>query len=219
MNQVKGLVRRVRLPKSKKRTMAAPRRHIAWGGVYSKTRRRRDKLIAGAVVAVAVVAGGIYFWQRIEAGRSFDLLVAAGQSKLAQVERVRSEGGGHLRLGETRAYASRTPTSGRHDPIWTRARFYDEPQPPSRLVHALEHGNIVVYYDEPGPQARQLLDTWTGMFGGQWDGLVVTPLSGLGERLVLTAWAKHMRLERWDAAPAAAFIDAYRGRGPENPVR
>ena len=206
------------MPKSKKRTKAAPRRHIAWGGVYSKMRRRRDKLIAGAVVAVAVVAGGIYLWQRIEAGRSFDLLVTAGQSKLAQVERVRSEGGRHLGLGETRAYASRTPTSGRHDSIWTRAGFYDEPQPPSRLVHALEHGNIVIYYEAPGPQARQLLDTWTGLFGGQWDGLVVTPLSGLGEGLVLTAWAKRLRLERWDAA-AAAFIDAYRGRGPENPVR
>ncbi len=68
------------MPKSKKRTKAAPRRNIAWGGVYSKMRRRRDKLIAGAVVAVAVVAGGIYLWQRIEAGPSFDLLVTAGQS-------------------------------------------------------------------------------------------------------------------------------------------
>lgn len=176
-------------------------------------------MIAGAVVAVAVAAGGFYFWQRIDAGRGFDPLVAAGQSRLAQVENVRSEGGGHLEPGETRVYGSRTPTSGRHDQVWTNPGFYDEPQPPTRLVHALEHGNIVVYYEEPGPQARELLNDWAGLFDGQWDGLVVTPQPGLGEGLVLTAWAKRLRLERWDGAAAAAFIDAYRGRGPEHPVR
>ena len=207
------------MPKSKKRTKSKAPRPIAWGGAYGNSYRRRDKLIAGAVAAVAIAAAGIYFWQRMDAGRDFDPLVAAGQPRLAQVERVRSEGGGHLEPGETRVYGSRTPTSGRHDPVWTSPGFYDEPQPPTRLVHALEHGNIVVYYDEPGPQARELLVKWAGLFDGQWDGLVVTPLPGLGRGLVLTAWAKRLRLERWDDAAAAAFIDAYRGRGPENPVR
>ena len=40
-----------------------------------------------------------------------------------------------------------------------------------------------------------------------------------GEAIVLTAWTKRLRLDPFDPAAAAAFIDAYRGRGPEHPVR
>ena len=48
---------------------------------------------------------------------------------------------------------------------------------------------------------------------------MAVPKQGLGQTIELTAWTKLLRLETWDAALAAAFIDAYRGRGPENPVR
>jgi len=42
---------------------------------------------------------------------------------------------------------------------------------------------------------------------------------GLGQRLILTAWGEILRLDHFDPAVAAAFVDKYRGRGPENPVR
>ncbi len=44
-------------------------------------------------------------------------------------------------------------------------------------------------------------------------------MDGLGSDLVLTAWTKRLRLASFDAPLAAAFVDAYRGRGPEHPVR
>ncbi len=47
-------------------------------------------------------------------------------------------------------------------------------QTAERLVHALEHGNIVIYYDKPGDAVRQSLDSWTDLCGGQWSGIVVT---------------------------------------------
>jgi len=52
-----------------------------------------------------------------------------------------------------------------------------------------------------------------------WSGIVATPMPGIGEAVVLTAWRRMLRLDTFDAATAAAFIDAFRGRGPENPVR
>ena len=39
------------------------------------------------------------------------------------------------------------------------------------------------------------------------------------EVVVMTAWTKLLRLEAFDEASAAAFIDLFRGRGPENRVR
>ena len=51
------------------------------------------------------------------------------------------------------------------------------------------------------------------------DGVVVTKDNALGSRVVLTAWRRRLELNPFDAAAAAAFMDAYRGRGPENAVR
>jgi hypothetical protein len=83
----------------------------------------------------------------------------------------------------------------------------------------LEHGNIVIYYDTPEPEALATLKDWAGLYTGTWDGVVVAPMDGLGGDLVLTAWTKTLRLRSFDAGLAAAFVDAYRGRGPEHPVR
>ncbi|MBE9079787.1 DUF3105 domain-containing protein [Romeria aff. gracilis LEGE 07310] len=89
---------------------------------------------------------------------------------------------------------------------------YDQEQPQEKLVHSLEHGNIVIYYDEPGEET-------INEFSGPWDGIVVVPKPGLGESIVLTAWTKKLAQPQFDPDAAASFIDEYRGRGPENPVR
>ena len=125
----------------------------------------------------------------------------------------------HLDAGERWRYDSRYPTSGPHQTIWVWPGFYDRRQDPLRLVHALEHGNIVVYFDRQPPDVIDTLQDWAGLFTGQWDGLVVARDPGLGQSIVLTAWRKRLELDRFDAAAAAAFIDAFRGRGPENAVR
>ncbi|PZO09992.1 MAG: hypothetical protein DCF25_21065 [Leptolyngbya foveolarum] len=86
-------------------------------------------------------------------------------------------------------------------------------------MHSLEHGNIVVYYDQPGTEATKALESWANQFSGAWDGVVVTPKAGLGESIVLTAWTKQLNLTEFEPEAAASFIDENRGRGPENPVR
>jgi hypothetical protein len=63
------------------------------------------------------------------------------------------------------------------------------------------------------------LKGWADEHQGQWDGVVVVPSPGLKERVVLTAWEKRLQLKRFDAAAAAAFLDAFRGRGPEGAMR
>ena len=40
-----------------------------------------------------------------------------------------------------------------------------------------------------------------------------------GNAVLLNAWTKSLKLEPFDPVTAAGFIDTYRGRGPENPVR
>jgi len=126
---------------------------------------------------------------------------------------------GHLRPGQTRTYTSLFPTSGSHHRTPTEPGYYETHQPPIHLVHALEHGHIVIYYDKPDAEGLKTLRVWSGLYSGQWDGVVVTPKPGLGQKIVLTAWAKRLDQNQLDMPLAAAFINAFRGRGPENPVR
>ncbi len=180
---------------------------------------RTGRYIAIGVVAVAVIGAAGYWWRAAGERQSFDDLAATGRPALADVRTTADDGRTHLQSGESHRYRSPFATSGPHEPVWTEAGFHAAPQPPTRLVHALEHGNIVIYYDQPGDDVLATLKDWVGLYGGQWDGIVVTPAPDLGEAVVLTAWRKELRLERFDATTTAAFIDAFRGRGPENRVR
>lgn len=177
----------------------------------------------GTVLWVLLALGaawGLYLALQIrQSGSNFNGLLPQGQAALSKVQTGTDAGRGHSAPGQALSYAADPPTSGTHSPQWVDAGFYQSPQARERLVHSLEHGNVVIYYDQPGREALDTLRAWAGQFRGQWDGVVVVPRSGIGPTVELTAWNKTLRLESWDAAAAAAFVDAYRGRGPENPVR
>ncbi len=115
-------------------------------------------------------------------------------------------------------YGTDFPTSGPHDPSPARPGFYDEPVDLETLVHALEHGNIVIYYDQPSDAAMKLIRSWTDQYQGVWDGVIAVPYEGLGESIVMTSWQHRLELPKIDVR-ASFFVDAFRGRGPENRVR
>ncbi len=183
-------------------------------------KRRTGKRLIGWGAAAFVGAVGGWLWRQFNAAEAVFLdLAQAGRPALGAVQTRPNLGRGHVPPGQAVPYGERFPTSGPHDSEWVEPGFYRTPQAPERLVHAVEHGNIVIYYDKPGDDVRQTLDSWTDLYGAQWSGIVVTPAPALGRAVVLTAWRKVLRLDPFDGAAAAAFVDAYRGRGPEHPVR
>ena len=210
------------MPKSRTRKKPAKgktkAKSIDWGAASAKGSGRIN-LVLGAVALAALVAGGLYFWQRQQTGSAFEALIAEGQPALARVETLPDRGGGHLTPGQGHSYDTAFPTSGIHDRVPIGPGFYTEPQRATQLVHSVEHGHIVIYYEDPGAKALAMLKDWASLFGGHWDGVVATPTTGLGKAVVLTAWRKVLRLDSFEPATAAAFIDSYRGRGPEKRVR
>ncbi len=201
---------------------------IAWGaaagegraGAAAAQRKPLRRAIFG-VGAVVVIAAAVWWWwwDTRQATESFEALAARGAPALERVETMRDEGGGHLPQGQDIPYQSDPPTSGPHWPTPTEPGFYSDRQWPEALVHALEHGNIVIYYDTPSEETVARIRDWTGLYRGAWDGVVAAPRPGLAGEIILTAWRRVLRLDPFDGAGAAAFIDRYRGRGPENRVR
>lgn len=175
----------------------------------------------GLSVAALLAAGGLgWSWfADSQAEQAFLEHAQRGQGALENVERPENEGTGHGVAGASLQYGSDLPTSGVHDPKWVYPGVYDTVQRREKLVHSLEHGMVVIYYDSPGAEVLKTVTAWAQLYNNPWSGVVLAPKPGLGETLVLTAWNRLLRLERFDVNAAAAFVDAFRGRGPEKPVR
>ncbi|MHA1600224.1 MAG: DUF3105 domain-containing protein [Alphaproteobacteria bacterium] len=209
------------MPKSKRRKKSntASSQPLPLSGSGKDTGTRRINLILAAIVAAVIVAAGIWWWQSKQIESGFLALAAEGQSALQNVETMPDLGRTHLTPGQTQKYGTPFPTTGPHGTTWAGTGFYTQQQRPTQIVHALEHGNIVIYYDKPDEDVMATLKDWAGLYGGQWDGVAVIPSPGLGKAVVMTAWRKVLRLDSFEPAAAAAFVDAFRGRGPEHPVR
>ena len=176
-------------------------------------------LIGLALILTCVIPVPLHFWYRAQEERNFEMQAAEGKSTLSRVEDVGDHGRSMLSPNTAYDYRDSFPTSGPHDRDWVATGFYDSPRAPTLLVSALERGEVVIYYDKPEELTLETLKEWAGLFHGDRDGIVIVPHPELGSEIVLTAWDKRLRLPQFDPAAAAAFIDAFRGHGPEKPVR
>lgn len=141
---------------------------------------------------------------------------------LAAVESPSLEGRNHVPSTVLPEYRSLPPTSGPHYDGVAAPGFHKTLPALGLLVHNLEHGHVVVYYhpDALVAEAREHLERLTRWYTGTWDAVLAVPWTEDPEYpLTLTAWGKRLRLKAYDPEAIDAFVDAYRGRGPENPVR
>lgn len=179
-------------------------------------------LIGVGLVAAAGI--GFFLTKSKQGSDNFTELATAGKDRLEKLVETRPDFGREPHQPESTPinYQEDPPTSGVHWGIWNNAGFYTDPQPTEKLVHSLEHGNVVIYYDDPGAQTLAELKKWSKAYPGEsigFAGVVSTPRSGLGKQIWATAWDKRLLLDSYDPELVAAFIDAYRGRGPEAPSR
>lgn len=140
---------------------------------------------------------------------------------IQEVDGFESQGKEHVN-GEV-DYERTPPLSGPHSGRQVEAGFYEERQPAEELVHSLEHGAVVVYYDPDSltDAAESDLRERASTHTGTWTSAIVVPsLRDDPETpYTLTAWRHRFRPSEYDPDAVTAFLAEYLGRGPENPVR
>lgn len=184
-------------------------------------------LLAAAVYVTVFQGGdeGVTDWQSAEiSGVESEPLPDRGdQSLLQDVEQFPSEGRSHVDPGTQVDYGTNPPTSGTHYPEWTDPGFYMETPESGYLVHSLEHGYVVIYYDPDAltPEAEASLRAFARNHRERFNAVVVAPNPNDDPEsaYVLTAWTVMLRTDDYDAEQVRAFIAEYKGRGPEHPVR
>lgn len=124
-----------------------------------------------------------------------------------------------------KAWNSFPPTSGPHYVTPAVYGFYDEPVELARVLHGLEHGGIYMLYGDktPADTATRLRE----IYDRDPRGLVVAPLPELRKQIALGAWTSdnpgtddkgtgHLaKCTQVDKDAFNAFVDEFRGRGPE----
>ncbi len=142
---------------------------------------------------------------------------------LQNVESFPSEGRQHVSRDTQIEYQTTPPTSGPHYDGVVSAGFYEETPPMGDLVHSLEHGAVVIYYDPQAltPEARESLQAYASVHTDPFASVIVAPHPETDPEssFVLTAWRHKLTMDEYDAEVVRAFLAEYLGRGPERAVR
>jgi hypothetical protein len=136
-------------------------------------RRKRTRTIGTVLVVVAIVAAGAAVLAFSdgdgdgELAAPEELLTGAEQAAQAaacdDVRTVEPYGaddqthvgdGAFPQVPDLSTYPSTPPTSGPHEVTTLPPGVYDSPPPIGPLIHSLEHGASVVWYDPAAPQAQ-----------------------------------------------------------------
>lgn len=182
----------------------------------AQKRRNNNLMMAGAGV-VLVLLIGLVVYLNIRGAQP-----VAGETVLA------SQGNVHIDFGGTSPvpYNSIPPTSGPHYGNLVGWGVYEEPQRYEHLVHNLEDGGVVVYYQCPDgcPEIVQELKEIVQPFIDQGQHVVLAPndptwsINGgaplqqdMGARIAITAWQRILKLDEVDSGKIRAFIQKYQG--------
>jgi hypothetical protein len=186
-------------------------------------------IVYGAVAVVLVLlAAAVYVTVLSGDGGSTSIEArplpdSGDDSLLGGVQQFPSQGNAHVASDTQIDYSTSPPTSGPHYNLPAEAGFYDEPVPAGNLVHSLEHGAVVIYYDPAAitPAEEESLRAFASNNEDPWASVIVVPNPSAEPEspYVLTAWRTMLRTDEYDPDVVRAFLAEYVGRGPENPVR
>lgn len=133
----------------------------------------------------------------------------------------------HIDTGEQHdVYNSDPPTSGPHYAQPAQAGFYDEALPDEQLVHNLEHGYIVIWYNCTGleetacdtlkAQIREVMVQVGGVGISSTTKLIAVPRSSLPGVIAASSWGRLYEPESFRPDELLLFIKEFRNKAPES---
>jgi hypothetical protein len=178
-----------------------------------RAKQRRQKLIPnltwGGIGAAVLVILGFIVWQGVRP--------AAGESVPIMVSDP------HIPTGsDPGQYNSDPPTSGLHYADTLQAGFYetnDYPYPAGYLVHNLEHGYVIFWYNcdlldetdcsELKSQIRSVMNELGNVK------IIAYPWNSMDVPVAMTSWGRIQKFETFDMERAKAFYRANLNKAPE----
>lgn len=131
----------------------------------------------------------------------------------------------HVTTCSAVTYETDPPSSGPHYPVWAAFKTYGVAVNPGFLVHALEHGAIVISWRCDNGCEASLAALQTMLDARAADPLcdplvkhriIVVPRPTQDVALAAWGWGASFKADCFDLAGLSDFIDAWYAKGPEN---
>ncbi|MEW9701130.1 DUF3105 domain-containing protein [Paenibacillus sp. SI8] len=175
-------------------------------------KHKSTRMISHVLLTLAILFIGTSLIQRSSSTYRIEKL---NYNAPIQVTTDKDYGRGHSEM--PLKYEMAIPTSGTHSPHDLKFGFYTEKPGYEKLVHNLEHGDIIIYYH---PDAQpELLDKlrYLAKFKEAGAGVLAVPNPDVpgDQEVVVNAWTKTMSLTKFDEASVGTFIYQNINKGPE----
>jgi hypothetical protein len=132
----------------------------------------------------------------------------------------------HIAVGQKAVdWTTDPPTSGQHYDQPVDAGFYDIAPPDEQLVHNLEHGYIIVYYNCTGlgetecsnlkEEIRQSMSQAGVSSNTRTPKLIAAPRPTMENRITFTSWGRIYRADGFDRDDYGLYVDQNRDKAPE----
>ena len=176
--------------------------------LQERQQQRKGKLIWGGLGLGVLAIIGLFVWQgvRPRPGQEIPIMTST-----------------HIAVdSDPGEYNSDPPTSGPHYASEAQAGFYDTNSyqyPAGYLIHNLEHGYIIFWYncgllDETAcadlkSQMKSVMDEVNNVK------VIAYPWDSLDVPVAMTSWGRLQKMETFNAAQARAFYRSNLNRSPE----
>lgn len=161
--------------------------------------------IGGAIATVIILAGGIF------------LISNTGSSTSALAgKNVPISGRQHFPDGTKITYDTNPPAEGNHYPEPQPAGVYTTPPPDGNLVHSLEHGAVILWYN-PKMLSKDQVKQLTALFNSiSLPKTIMTPRDSMDVPVAITSWGQILKLKTIDEKQIRNFFETNYDRGPEH---
>lgn len=189
--------------------------------------QRRRTGVIGVVVVVVLALAGFGGWQWYSGVQERGAAVAEAEERFDDfgcdpIETVQNYGAAHFSTDEEIAsnppdvvYPDRPATSGTHFPFWSITGVFDKAIDERVIVHNLEHGYTVFWYDADAPEDEvdELKEWAADRIDGSFPKVVVAeypdPLPQ--GNFASVGWDVRQECESFDPTIALAFLDQHNG--------
>jgi hypothetical protein len=167
--------------------------YVAAGGVVLVA------LVIGVVVLAGGGGGGDASADVLPDGGSYpepremDSVAAAAKVGGCELRSYKSTGRNHLSdITQTVKYSSKPPTSGDHFQEWAEDGAYEDPPDVKKVVHALEHGRVIIWFKRDLPsEQRAALNAY--FEDDTYQMLILPDETGMKYDVAVTAWNRDPR--------------------------
>lgn len=122
-------------------------------------------------------------------------------------------------------YPMNPPVAGDHYPVWAAYQTYEFPVPSGYLVHSLEHGAVLFFYDCPDGCVDEVAELQAFIDDLPSDPrcaenvkhqVIIAPRPDLGARFAAAAWGYSLSADCFEREFFQQFYDSHLARGPED---